>query len=210
MKYQMFRMLGVAVVVLTAIRPASATLLTNGDFETGDLTGWTWTPDANSTPGMLATVAAFDGSLAFRVNPGLDLAGTQRVGGVLSQTVVITAGQPYRVTGGLLAIEETPFGFGTNNGDGGAIVVRLGDLVVASLDVGFIEEGRTTQTEFDEVVVPSVTGAVDLSLSFGRRFRNDTTAVFHYADDLSVTLVPEPATLGGLALLAGCATLRRR
>ena len=56
-----------AGILTTSLADAA---LINGDFETGDLTGWDFTPDPLSDPGMSPQVAIFDGSNAFRVNAG--------------------------------------------------------------------------------------------------------------------------------------------
>ena len=63
----------------------------NGDFETGDLTGWDFTPDPLSDPGMSPQVAIFDGSNAFRVNAGKTFFSGTAAGGVLSQNVALMA-----------------------------------------------------------------------------------------------------------------------
>src|SRR5437588_11523833 len=54
-------LLAVVVLGLTAV-PASAAIVTNGDFETGNLTGWTTFTTAGGTAnaGSAPTVSSFD------------------------------------------------------------------------------------------------------------------------------------------------------
>jgi hypothetical protein len=69
----LFVMLTLIFIAISA--EAATNLLNNGNFETGDLTGWTWTPTPLSDISLSPTVVTFDAvvgqpSLCFRVNPG--------------------------------------------------------------------------------------------------------------------------------------------
>jgi len=184
--------------------PARAELVVNGDFETGDLTGWTFTPDAGADPAMVADVASFLGSNAFRVNPG-GLGGN--LGGALSQDVALVDGISYTVSVGLLAIQDInsnpgdPFG----NSDGGTLTVSLDGTLLRTFDVGQINVDEILTDSFSTEFVASATGDASLELHFARNFANGQPSVLHFADNISITGVPEPSTLvllSGLFLLA--------
>src|SRR5271165_7590314 len=83
--------LGIGLLVSA---PASANLLTNGSFETGDLTGWTWTGNEND---MYVSNAAF----GYSPEDGNYFLAFGEVGsdGVLSQTFTDVAGGTLTVTG---------------------------------------------------------------------------------------------------------------
>ena len=47
-----FAVLVVFVGIISFTLQANATLIVNGDFETGDLTGWTWEPSHERMKGV--------------------------------------------------------------------------------------------------------------------------------------------------------------
>jgi hypothetical protein len=201
------------LVVISA--EAKANLLTNSDFETGDLTSWTWNPTQYAEPEMIAEVVTFETvlgqpSLCFRVNPGTDDAHYgigQEEGGILSQTINLVAGTNYAVSVGASAIHYVG---PTSNSDGGLIRLYIGGNLQWSWDVGEIgPTGAVVRNSYEGTYVPTFTGPHDFELVFTRTWRNwggfagSQPSMYHYADNISV--IPEPATLllvglGGLVL----------
>ncbi len=177
-------------------------VLINGDFETGDLTGWTWKPDPGSEPLMVATVATGPwNTYAFRVNPGHDGSGGDK-GGTLTQAIYLQGGQNYNITGDL-AIQNLRTGV---NVDGGRITLFIGTTQLHQFNVGEIQPLTTLFDTINVNFVPPVSGQYELSLRFTRMWRNSTPSIYHWADNLVV--VPEPGAL--VLLAAGLALLRRR
>lgn len=192
-----------ALLLLVGTGALGQNLLVNGDFETGDLTGWTWKPDVGSEPLMVATVALGPwGTLAFRVNPGHDGSGGDK-GGTLSQSVSLIGGQVYKITGDL-AIENLRT---SANVDGGRITLFVGGVQLHQFNVGYIPALTTYFDTIDVEYVPPATGLYDFDLRFTRMWRNSTPSIYHWADNL--VMIPEPATLG-LLLAGGLLGLRRR
>ncbi len=202
------------LIVDVSLNPASASIITNGDFETGDLTGWTWTPTEHAEPMMTAEVVTFDtsgsgASNSFRVNPGgdQDYESGASGGGTLSQTVHMSSGIEYDV--GIVAAIRCMLPL--PNGSGGTISLKIDDETLWSWSVTGIA-GSTTRRHipYAGTYTPTVTGPHSVSVSFDRRKGNyptpayPTPRIYHYVDDISV--VPEPATVlllsfGGLVLI---------
>ncbi len=194
----------VAAVCICA-SASSAELVTNGDFETGDLTGWEFTPDPLSETKMFTNILPFMESQAFRVNPGTRFAFTDReAGGILSQSIPLVAGRSYQVSVGVMAIQN--FG-GINNSDGGTITVSLGGTLLHTFDVGGILWNQTLTDTFSGNFEPLITGDAMLELHFTRSARNTGPAIVHFVDDISV--VPEPATVVLWGLFTVSALSRR-
>ena len=186
---------------------AQASIVTNGDFETGDFSGWTFTPDANSDPSMTAGVSVFNGSNAFTVNPGSNAGPGPEAGGRLSQTIALIGGVDYYISARMIAIQTlTQF----NNADGGTITISINGETQHVFDVGSITGNTTLTDSFLGTYSAATTGNYELDFYFTRRFLNFTPVINHYLDDVSVSAVPVPAAvwLFGSAL-AGLGWLRR-
>lgn len=200
------------VVMLTfmfaAISAKAATnLLTNGNFETGNLSGWTWTAMPYSDPAMNPTVVTFDAvegqsSPCFRVNPGPNLMHFGFLtGGVLSQTINLVAGTEYAVSVGAVAIQNAD-GMAP---DAGLIALSMGSSPLWDWDVADIGTFMTFRNSYSGTYTPASTGPYNLKLSFLSSVNSISPVLFHYVDNVSV-VIPEPATLlllglGSLALL---------
>jgi hypothetical protein len=162
---------------------ASAQTVTNGDFETGTLLPWVFTPDANGEPLMVATVAPFQSSQTFRVNPGHDGSGGS-AGGDLTQQVTLTAGSVYTVSGDLFIENIRLTG---SNANGGTITVSINGQQVHTWTVTEIPALTTIPGPFSVSYTASASGPQPLTLRFTRTFRNSTPSIYHWADNLSIT-----------------------
>ena len=197
-------------LALSIAAPSALTgqIVTNGNFEQ-KLGDWLWTPDMGATPGMVvAIVPGPSGSNAFRVNPGTSTGGEK--GGTLTQNVTLEAGASYLVSAALAIETTTPLG----NGQGGIITATLTDAsdnrtVLHEFNVGFVPIATVIIEEFTTAFDPAVGGEFELGLSFARHFANQGGAVLHWADDIEITLIPEPST-AALLLVGGVLGIVRR
>ncbi len=214
-------MIAITVASLLAAPSAFATLLVNGGFETGDLTGWNIGPGDVSVgaPG----VGAFDGSFALRLNSPTDGVpevnqGSFEAGGPL---IPAAPGQEFNLSGYMLTETALPAGatFGLFK-----IVFEDAagnDLVPASVSIGqnadpafpgaeslpFLNDAVAANTWiFSEAqaVAPAGTASVQF-LALNVDFGNGANHPMWY-DNIVAT--PEPASLSLLALAA--LALRRR
>jgi hypothetical protein len=183
----------ISLFCLTATGVQAANLLTNGSFETGDLTGWTETGNLGPQSVTTGGYGAQDGSYGFYFGQvGSD--------GILSQTFSDTAGDTLQVTGWL-----------AGNGSGYSIF-NAGIDGTTGFSVSPVPNQNYTEFSF----TVTATGSDTFSISF----RNDPS--YDEVDNLSVTdigigtpgggaPVPEPGILALLGMgLAGLGITRRR
>lgn len=178
--------LGCAALLASAM-PASANIVLNGGFETGNLSGWTQSGNTGFT-GVECPGAGL-------VPEGLCQAFAGPVGsdGSLSQDLFTQAGQVYSISFDFTADGLIPSNFSASFGGTG--LTSVVNPPAGSNQLTFLE---------------TATGPVS-TLVFN--FRNDNG--FLFLDDVQVnavnTGVPEPLTLSLFgAGLAGTAVLRRR
>jgi hypothetical protein len=194
-------------VFIAASAEATTNLLTNGNFETGNLSGWMWTAYSYSDPAMNPTVVTFDAvegqpSPCFRVNPGPDLMHFGFLtGGVLSQTINLVTGTEYVVSVGAAAIQNVD----GMVSDAGLIALSIGSSPLWNWDVADIGTFMTFRNSYSGTYTPASTGPYNLKLSFLSSVNSISPVLYHYVDNVSV-VVPEPATvlllsLGSLLLL---------
>ena len=182
-----------AAVALSVAHPTKANLITNGDFETGDFTGWTMTHAPSGSlifvdhgPGPDTTFGAFFGATGSAFDS-------------ISQTFATTPGASYTLT---FFYQVTNIGnpFPANNGFD---VLWNGVSIGGSLFPQFnVNPGFATFT-FHEIATGTSTTLV---------FEGRNAPSFDFLDNVSVVATPDGGStfsLFGVALL-GLATLRRK
>ncbi|MEG3440113.1 hypothetical protein V0288_23490 [Pannus brasiliensis CCIBt3594] len=186
--------------------PAGAVDLINGDFATGDLTGWTvfTTPVGNNGPG-LPDVVPFDTTIGTTSNSARFQVGSGG-GGILQDVTLF---------GGLLniSVDVAAQGLATNS-DGGTFALLLNNTVVDSFVSGTILTGGVKRDTLT-ASVPVGAGVNSIGLQITRLFSNSADSPLQYATNFAIsgpatqpnTSVPEPdlgmalLTLGGLGIL---------
>jgi hypothetical protein len=186
----MKKFIGVMAIALAGAvaSPASADLIVNGGFETGDFTGWTVAAGATFVTGCGFDTGCHSGNYFAAL-------GSVGADGTLSQTFLDTAGQTLVLTYWLASDGGTPSDFSVDwNGvqiPGSALTnTPAGGYVKYTFDV--TSTGADTLT-FLERNDPSWWGFDDVSLNYAGA-------------------VPEPASLAllGTGLVAAAGAIRRR
>jgi PEP-CTERM motif len=173
--------------VLGASRPASADLIVNGSFETGDFTGWTVNAGATGV-----VTAGFDGLVP---EDGTFFAALGNVGGLgtLSQTFNTTAGATYELSYWLSSDGATPNEFATQI-DGVTVIdqVNIPQTGYINYIFDFVSAGPTSTVTFFERNDPAYLGFDNISVN-GRS-------------------VPEPSAIAlfGVGAIGLVAALRKR
>lgn len=173
---------GAAALLLAsapALALAAGNLVANGDFETGDFTGWTEFGDDTIYKGVTCAGADPAGGDC------LAYFGTATPSGITQSIDLGQAGQAYAVS----------FAFMPDGGLPSSLKVEFGGQTLLSLN-------NSSASDFQVFSFNGLSNAARMTLSF--TFTDPSGLLF--LDNVSVTAVPEPATLGlmgaGLAALA--------
>jgi len=205
----------VGILALALSVSAFGSIVFNGDFGTGDLTGWTVFTTANGSNGAnpLPDVVSFDttgagASNSAQFNVGdVSFTGLQAGGGLI-QLVTLAAGE-YNFFANIAA-QDSPLG---PNSELGVFSVLINGVVEGTNDLG--------PSNAANAIVLSTLGATfsvptsatyQLQIMITRPYTNGIGSTpDQYLTDVSIVGSPEPATfvLGGLGL-AGLALARLR
>lgn len=210
-------LLGTAAALVLSGPAMAANLITNGDFETGDFSGWASIPGAGTDPVVIEygqasgyPTGAFGEAVPAPAGGGTwgayfssDTANPDS----LMQSVNVETGVTYYLSFDYYA----PLNGSNNPNDANLEFLIDGALAGSSLTAG-TGSGTTPQTwyNFTTMYTATSTGAVDLTFNF---YGNGVTAADFVVDNVTMAAVPEPATwalmIGGFAL-AGMQMRRRR
>lgn len=191
---------------------ASAATVTNGDFETGDFTGWVVGATGNGETAF-SEVGPFDAS-----GDGISDAATFRVGQVdfdagvfegitLTQTLSILTAGTYS-----FAADVAAMGGSTFNQSGGLFELFIGGTLIDSFDVGRISL-RSVVRETLEGELFLDTGDTDLAIRIARPFLQAESTPTQFVDNVTaerLTPVPLPAGLPLLVIAFGSLVVIRR
>ena len=201
--------LGLVAMLLWSIDSAGAVLV-NGDFETGDFTGWTLytTNGAVGTPAVTLFDTSHSGtpSHSARFQAGDTAGDWSQGGGGLFQNIFVP------LQGSLtLALDAASYSSEGPNGEGGLVTLFFDHTAVASLDFGAIGANETKYGHLAATIPTVATGTYELRIQVTRAALTTWYTPYQYIDNVTIggTAIPEPATwsllvLGAVALLGGC------
>jgi len=213
------RRLGAVSAVLSFVAfTASAELVTNGGFDTGDLTGWTAFVTANGTSGSgLPAVSVFDlgsgASNAAQFDVGAVTCCTLAGGGI-SQTITAPEDGTYQFTAQIASLDDPD---GEVNGDGGTFSILVDGVAVATDSLGAFSSPHQVIDGSLDGSEALTAGAHTLQIQIVRPFTSGGDATpQEFVDNISAnetaSATPEPCSMsllaaGGVALIG---LLRRR
>jgi hypothetical protein len=181
--------LGICVAALAVTLVASAAVV-NGDFETGDLTGWTTFTTANGTIGTPAVVS-FDttgtgasNAAEFAVGVAVPALPAVGEGGGIHQSVNTVAGEVDVSADVALHLAEV-----VSNVSCGLFELLVDGAVVASHDFGECLQSVTERSTLSATGLALAAGSHEIRIRITRPARNVAGRLRHYVDNVSLTQV---------------------
>jgi len=204
-----------SIAASSAFAPAAnAAIVTNGDFATGDFTGWTLFTTANGSIGVsgsgLPAVTSFNVSGSGAQNAATFQVGqmvptSMQAGGGITQTVTLPGGS-ISFSANIAALSMT------QNDEGGVFSVLLDGLTEDTVDIGAMAAAEVIRNTLSFTTAESA-GPHTLEILITRPATNPLRTPEQFITNIAITgaaAVPEPASLGLLAAgLMGLAWVRR-
>jgi hypothetical protein len=207
-----------ATLLFSTLCPVQyAATIVNGDFETGDLRGWTQQNTANGTTAV-AEVVTFDidgpgplpPSKAARFSVGQVAPSSFFAGIDFSQDLDLIGGQTYRISGNI-AVQNIG---NMLNGSGGDFILsvfrpNVFNKIVDETNIGQINASSSRFSVLNGTFTPPVNGmyTMDIRIQRGGTVPMDNTnnlTLFQYLDNVAISEVPagtpEPGTLALMSL----------
>ena len=180
----------VLLALVLFLNPATlyADLVVNGDFETGDYSGWSWSPASGVTGDVVSfDVYGSDGpSLAFQANmtnaPYMVFSG-------LSQHIILRAGTTYTITWEMAMQNMGPDDLQQT----GTIQVGITGQLLANWNQGVLNANSSTGLKESRFFTPDEDGSYELNFSFKRTANYGNSTVFMYVDNISVEVQARPS-----------------
>jgi hypothetical protein len=171
-------------------------LLVNGDFQTGDLTGWTQfvtTHGTVGTPGVTLFDTSNTGnpSLSAEFQAGNLLANGAQEGGGIYQYFTLSSADNLQFSANAASFAAFP------NGEGGQVSVFLDGMLFDNVSFGIMNGVSLTKYSLLSANLPNVSaGQHELEILFTRGVGAASYTPIQYVDNvsLSVVQVPEPSS----------------
>jgi hypothetical protein len=192
---------------------AMAQTFVNGDFEGGNLNGWTITPTSNGQT-LVQDVVPFD--IDFGGSLGVSQVGRFQVGQVVftsgvpagievTQMINLAASTQYTISFNAAAYRETT----TGNAQGGIFDLIVDGVSLANWAAGSTSSSTTNSSFLTANFMSGNQGMYSIGVRIQRPF-TPAGSLFQVVDNFSI-VVPEPGTFVALGLgVAGLLVARRR
>lgn len=203
------------IFTLLALGTTSAfAQFTNGNFETGDFTGWTIAPTSLGTTAIQQVVSfdidgpgALTSSLSGQFSVGRQTGVTTGSHGItITQMLNLTANTAYTFDFDWAATRTTA----SSNAEGGVFSLIVNGVAIATQSAGATSSSNPHFGHITAGFTPTASGAFSVGAMITRPFTVPSpTTLLQNVDNFTMSpAVPEPATMAALGL--GVAALLRR